>query len=132
MSENFNFSWVTTIFPEPFTHFCEHHIAPAFEELREHGFHASTGNIQCCQTCSLAVIPDNVSYVFYHAQDIDGFNEKNTLFLGFGFSNDHDRDVCLQILRKHMPRVEWNGSETRRIQVFGEPRNVPRDVASEN
>ena len=122
MSEHHQISCVTTNLR--FTRFREHHVAPAFEELREHGFHASTENIQCCQTCSLAIIPDNVSYVVYNAQDVDDFEESNSMYLGFGFSNNQDRDVCLRILQKHMPRVEWNGSETRRIQVFGERRGV--------
>ena len=116
--ETFQISWVTSVFASPFEQFRENHITPAFEELQRHGFHASTENIQCCQTCSLGVIPDNVSYVFYHAQDVERFNKTNTLFLGYGFSEDHDRDVCLGVLRKHM-RVDWDGSEDRRIQVLG-------------
>ena len=79
--ENFYILDVTGVFASPFEQFRENHIAPAFEELRKHGFHATTKNIQCCQTCSLGVIPDNVSYVFYHAQDVDRFNEMNTLCL---------------------------------------------------
>ena len=109
---------VTGVFASPFEQFQEKHIAPAFEELRRHGFHATTENIQCCQTCSLGVIPDNVSYVFYHAQDVDRFTEFKTMFLGFDFLTEDDRDVCLRVLRKHM-RVEWDGSEDRRIQVWG-------------
>jgi hypothetical protein len=76
--------------------------------------------------CSLGVIPDTMSCVFYHAQDVDAqdvdrFNEMNTLCLVYGFSDDHDRDVCLRVLRKHM-RVEWDGSEDRRIQVWARSR----------
>ena len=112
---------VTGVFASPFEQFQEKHIAPAFEELRRHGFHATTENIQCCQTCSLGVIPDNVSYVFYHAQDVDRFTEFKTIFLGFDFLTEEDRDVCLRVLRKHM-RVEWDGSDARRIQVWAHSR----------
>ena len=61
------------------------------------------------------MIPDNVPYVFYHAQDIDRFTEFKTIFLGFDFLTEEDRDVCLRVLRKHM-RVEWDGLDARRIQ----------------
>lgn len=119
--ETFQILEVTAVFASPFVQFRKKHIAPAFKELRRHGFHATTENIQCCQTCSLGVIPDNVSYVFYHAQDVDRFNEMNTLCLGYGFSDDHDRDICLRVLRRHM-RIEWDGSDARRIQVWARSR----------
>ena len=102
-----------------FTQFRKHHLTPAFEELRKYGFHAFHKNIQCCQSCSLAIIPDGVSYVFYHEQDKDGFKENNTMFLGFNFLTEEDRGLCMEVLHRHVPRVEWDGTERHRIQLFG-------------
>ena len=51
-------------------------------------------------------------FVFYHMQDVEMFDEetnKNTIHLGHVFKDEHDASVCLDILRKHFPKVEWTG-----------------------
>ena len=102
-----------------FTEFRKHHLTPAFKELRKHGFHAFHKNIKCCQSCSIRAIPEDVSYVFYHEQDKDRFKQYNTMFLGFNFLTEQDRDLCLNVLQTHIPQVEWDGTERHRIQIFG-------------
>jgi hypothetical protein len=43
-----------------------------------------------------------------HRRDMEEFN---TMYLRFDFLTDEDRDLCMRVLRKHIPRVEWGGAD---------------------
>ena len=84
-----------------------------FAELRERGYFAKQ-NWQCCQTCGVAAIPDDVTdYVFYHSQDAERLAEEDIVNLSWG-GNGHE---IAKVFRDKGLAVGWDGTDGRRIGV---------------
>ena len=101
-----------------FIEFRKKHITPAFKQLRKMGFYASTKNLQCCQTCTVSAMPDDQSYLCYHAQDVDGFEYRHDLYLGYHFQTEEDRLLALKTLDQHGLAIDWDGDVKQRIRIF--------------
>ena len=93
-------------------------IERAFEVLRKEGFVAEQ-NWKCCQGCGMAALPKGTEkYVFYHAQDEENLMDNSTVFLAFGGGGTKIADALIN----EGLIVNWNGSESMRIQVLDEAR----------
>jgi hypothetical protein len=91
----------------------------AFKILRQRGYFAKA-NFWCCQSCGLRAIPDDKrKYVFYHAQDNDGLNERGICHLNWGGDPEEIKFICESAGLK----VTWDGSKNRRIEVSAPPLN---------
>jgi hypothetical protein len=85
-----------------------------FRTLRTRGYFAEQ-NWQCCQSCGCRAVPDEFArrYVFYHAQDADDLREHGETRIAWA----GDGDEIVEVFRAEGLRVEWNGSQDRRILI---------------
>ncbi|MCI4663610.1 MAG: hypothetical protein MRY74_02705 [Neomegalonema sp.] len=85
----------------------------AFEILRSEGW-AAEENWQCCMTCGLTALPDDVEdYVFYHSQDEAGIEASGGVYLAYG----GDALRLCEALRDEGLEVKWSGSRQERMWV---------------
>ena len=106
--------------PSEFISFRKRYLTPAFHELRKGGIYAYTTNIMCTASDGSASCEENTrgSFVFYTRQDADGFSEANPyMYLRFHFEEESDQDLTLRVLRRFVPRVEWDGDQRTCILV---------------
>jgi hypothetical protein len=92
-------------------------ITRAFRNLRSRGFFAKQ-NWYCCQSCGCAALPVGTTrWAFYHAQDADSLREDGSVFLSWG----GDGHTIVKALEGVGLRVEWDGTESRRILTSAAP-----------
>jgi hypothetical protein len=91
-------------------------LRQAFKTLRKRGYTAKA-NFWCCQSCGVRAMPDEVPYVFYHAQDNDRLNERGICHLNWAGNGLEIKLACEAAGLK----VDWNGSDDMRIQVSAYP-----------
>ena len=86
----------------------------AFKELRKFGYFARQ-NFMCCQNCGWHAIPEGQTdkAVFFHQQDNDSKKEGKSFCLAW--SGD-GQQIC-DILNRNGVVTEWDGSESKRIEV---------------
>lgn len=89
-------------------------LTAAFKDLRKAGYFARQ-NFLCCQSCGWAAMTEEQSNkaVFYHGQDNDDLKETGTCYLVWS----GDGKEIVAILKKHGVKVEWEGSEDKRIKI---------------
>jgi hypothetical protein len=89
-------------------------LGRGFRVLRERGYFAKQ-NWQCCQTCGCHAVPDEFGrrYVFYHAQDANCLRERGETHLAWA----GDGHEIVEVFRAEGLRVEWDGSQSRRILI---------------
>lgn len=92
-----------------------------FKEFRKEGFIARQDYL-CCNSCATSAleadynVDENSSYVFYHGQDADAFENKmltRTLYLGW----QGNGKKLVEIIKAHGFQVDWDGTEERKIGV---------------
>ena len=106
--------------PSEFIRFRKRYLTPAFQELRKGGIYAYTTNIMFTPSSGSAACQENTSgsFVFYTRQSADGFSTNEPhMYLHFHFKDAADEDLALRVLRRFMPRVEWNGNQRTCILV---------------
>jgi hypothetical protein len=85
----------------------------AFAVLRKRGYFAKQ-NWQCCQTCGVDAVPDDVTdYVFYHGQAALMMEERGAVHLSWG----GDGNEIVKVFRDNGLDVDWDGSDGQRIGV---------------
>jgi hypothetical protein len=93
-------------------------LSGAFTALERQGYWTLEGDI-CCQSCGLAMIPDDKAgtYCFFHVQDEDALFETGDCYLSW----DGDAALIISELEAAGLRVEWNGDARTRIRVSDNP-----------
>lgn len=121
-------------------------LKDAFTELRGRGWVAHA-NFMCCQNCGCAAIYDEAAkelgrpmtpeedaalkYAFWHDQDDDSFRpwpheggrKTATLHKPLCIAWGGDGYELKSVLESQGLEVEWNGSDTQRVQVLPRPEN---------
>jgi len=94
----------------------------AFVALRNKGYWAEQ-NFQCCQSCALAVMPKGTpKYVYYHSQDNEDLLARGELYLGWGTTRQHGKEIVAELVIAGL-RAVWDGRSEHRIFVaLGERR----------
>jgi hypothetical protein len=109
-------------------------LAAGFAELNKQGIFAAqnwwcnmTGGRHMLKT--LVKLPDDASYVFYHAQDDDDLRDQEEENVNCRREDrkpyqirlvwDGDGERICEILRGVGLGVDWDGSEDTRIRLFG-------------
>jgi hypothetical protein len=89
---------------------------------------------QCCGTCGVAAIWDEIAaaqaegrnirgYTFYHAQDTERAVDGDGLYLNYGAVDESENAACeiahevVAVLEQHGLRTDWNGQSNRRIHI---------------
>jgi hypothetical protein len=88
-------------------------LQPVFDRLKRHGYFAEQ-NWKCCQSCGCAAIPSyQDKFVFYHEQDAERMEERDSVYLTWSGDGRLIRDT----FRKAGFKVEWDGSEDKRLLI---------------
>lgn len=105
----------------------------AFAHLRRNGIYARANHL-CCQSCAGSDIWNMYQtdpkfaekykgYVYWHAQDEEGFQEGFNVWLAYGgFKDDQSVDLevakqIMEVLKKYDVPADWNGSTSTRIEI---------------